>query len=210
MKKRIALVLCLVLVLSAVLCGCGSEQDKLVGTWKTTVNMAESYNQELASDPEMAEYLSVETLEIGFTLTFNEDGTYALTVDPASMDAAAEVLAQSMTDGLKNYFTDILAAQGVEMDVEEALAAMGMDLDTLVEELKNEAFSEEAYTEMNVEGRYKVEDGKLYLTEDVNAEPAGGEYNTYTLEGATLTLEAGSEADSDMAFMFPMVLERAE
>lgn len=210
MKKRIALVLCLVLALSAVLCGCGTEKDKLLGSWTTTIDMAAMFNEELAAEPEMAEYLSVETLEIGFQLTFNEDDTYALTVDPTTMDAAAETLGQVVSEGMRKYFSDALAAQGIEMDIDEALAAMGMDLDALVEEMKDEVFSEEAVAEMNVEGRFKVEDGKLYLTESVDEEPVGGEYNTYTLDGDKLTLDAGSEADSDMAFMFPMVLERVK
>lgn len=210
MKKRIALLLSLVLVLSALLCACGSEKDKLVGTWNTTIDMAESFNQELAADPEMAEYLSLESLEVGYTLTFSEDDTFALTVDTASMDAAAVTLAETMTEGMKKYFADAFAAEGIEMDVDAALAAMGMDLDALVDELMAEIFTEEAYAEMNVSGKYKVEGGKLYLSESVDEEPSTDAYNPYTLDGSTLTLEAGTDADGEMAYLFPMVLTRAE
>lgn len=213
MKKKIALLLSIVLMLSVVLCACSTqtEKDKLVGTWKTTVNMADAFNEEMATEPEMAEYLTLESFDIGFILVFNEDDTYSLTVDSEIMDASVEKLGQDLTDGLLRYFADVLAAQGVEMDVEDALTTMGISLEGLVEEMKAEAFSEESYSEMNAAGKFKAEDGKLYLSDSVDAEVDTADYNTYTLDGDTLTLEAGTEPDDDMvAYMYPMTLTRVK
>ena len=50
MKKRIALLLSFVLVLSLALCACGGGEKKetLVGTWNATIDIAEVYNAEIA------------------------------------------------------------------------------------------------------------------------------------------------------------------
>ena len=216
MKKRIALLLSFVLVLSLALCACGGGEKKetLVGTWNATIDIAEVYNAEIAAsgDETMAEYLSVDSFAIPLVMTFNEDGTYSLTVDKEGMDATMNGLLEDMKVGLEKYFNDYFSSMGLEIDVDEALAASGMSLDALVEEMKAEIMTEDMYADMESEGQYKAEDGKLYLTEDVEVEPVGGVYNTYTIEGDTLTIEAGTEElEDEMAeLLFPLVLKRAK
>lgn len=216
MKKRIALLLSFVLVLSLALCACGGGEKKetLVGTWNATIDIAEVYNAEIAAsgDEAMAEYLSVDSFAIPLVMTFNEDGTYSLTVDKEGMDAAMNGLIEDMKVGLEKYFNDYFSSMGLEIDVDEALAASGMSLDALVEEMKAEIMTEDMYADMESAGQYKAEDGKLYLTEDVEVEPVGGVYNTYTIDGDTLTIEAGTEElEDEMAeLLFPLVLKRAK
>lgn len=216
MKKRIALLLSFVLVLSLALCACGGGEKKetLVGTWNATIDIAEVYNAEIAAsgDEAMAEYLSVDSFAIPLVMTFNEDGTYSLTVDKEGMDAAMNGLIEDMKVGLEKYFNDYFSSMGLEIDVDEALAASGMSLDALVEEMKAEIMTEDMYADMESAGQYKAEAGKLYLTEDVEVEPVGGVYNTYTIEGDTLTIEAGTEElEDEMAeLLFPLVLKRAK
>lgn len=216
MKKRIALLLSFVLVLSLALCACGGGEKKetLVGTWNATIDIAEVYNAEIAAsgDEAMAEYLSVDSFAIPLVMTFNEDGTYSLTVDKEGMDAAMNGLIEDMKVGLEKYFNDYFSSMGLEIDVDEALAASGMSLDALVEEMKAEIMTEDMYADMESAGQYKAEDGKLYLTEDVEVEPVGGVYNTYTIEGDTLTIDAGTEElEDEMAeLLFPLVLKRAK
>ena len=47
MKKRIALLLSFVLVLSLALCACGGNKATVVGTWKTDINLVDMLNQEM-------------------------------------------------------------------------------------------------------------------------------------------------------------------
>lgn len=216
MKKRIALLLSFVLVLSLALCACGGGEKKetLVGTWNASIDIAEVYNAEIAAsgDEAMAEYLSVDSFAIPLVMIFNEDGTYSLTVDKEGMDATMNGLIEDMKVGLEKYFNDYFSSMGLEIDVDEALAASGMSLDALVEEMKGEIMTEDMYADMESAGQYKAEDGKLYLTEDVEVEPVGGVYNTYTIDGDTLTIDAGTEElEDEMAeLMFPLVLKRAK
>ena len=209
MKKIIALSVCLILVLS--LCACGAKED-LTGKWTSTINMAQAFNDEIAaSDPAMAEYLKLETVSIPLVLELKEDGTYTMSVDPVGMEASMTKLAEDMVAGLESYFAAILAEQGLQMDVKEALAAMGIDLDALATELSAELTSQESFSTYNAEGNYKADNGKLHLTETLDEAINPAIYNTYTLEGDTLTLDVGTEVlDESTAIMFPLVLTRSK
>lgn len=211
MKKRIALLLSFVLVLSLALCACGGGEKKetLTGTWTATIEMADALNQELtAGDPTMAEYLSVESFALPLVLELKEDGTYSMGVDTEAMTATMEKLVDELSVGMKEYLGAVL---GIEGDVDEALAAMGISMDELIDELKNEIMNEDAYAEFASEGNYKAEDGKLHLSDGLDNEIDPEVYNTYELDGDTLTLDAGTEAEEDYAeFMFPMTLKRSK
>ena len=65
MKKSVAIVLCLALVFSLCLCGCGSEKKQVLGTWTTTIELADQINEGIAgSDPEAAEYLTIDSFKL--------------------------------------------------------------------------------------------------------------------------------------------------
>ncbi len=210
MKKIIALTLCLILAVS--LCACGGAKEDLTGKWTTSINMAKVFNDEMAAaDPAMAEYMALDSFEVPLVMELKEDGTYSMSVDPAAMEVSLGKLVDAMSAGLEAYFADIFAQQGLEMDVREALTAMGMDLDALVEELSAQLTSEETFDAFTTEGKYKAEKGRLYLTESMDDVINPAIYNTYTLEGNTLTLEVGTETlEEGMEIMFPMVLTRVE
>ena len=207
MKKIIALTLCLILVLS--LCACGAKED-LSGTWKTTLDMSAGYNAELeAVDPTMAEYLKLDSFNVPLIMELKADGTYTMTVDRAELETVMDQVIEATTNGTLAYFEVILAQEGIEMEVTEAMELMGISLDDLVAELTAELDSEEFYASMGGEGKWKASDGKFYMTDSLDAVAGVGEYNTYVLEGDTLTLDIGTETlDEATAEMFPMIFTR--
>ena len=209
MKKIIALTLCLILVLS--LCACGGKED-LSGTWKTTLDMSAGYNAELvAVDPTMAEYLKLDSFDVPLVMDLKADGTYTMTVDRDDLDAVMAQVVEVTKNGILAYFEDILAQEGIEMDVNEALTLMGISLDDLVAEMTAQLESEEFYASMGGEGKWKASDGKFYMTDSLDAVAGVGEYNTYVLEGDTLTLDIGTETlDEATAQMFPMIFTRVK
>lgn len=211
MKKRIALLLSFVLVLSLALCACGGEKKAtLVGTWKANVELAEAFNEEMAAAG-MGDFINLESFALPLVMTFKEDGTGSMTVDQEAMTATIDKLAADLTAGLEAYFTEYFTSMGIEMDLDEALAASGMSMDDLVEEMKAEFAGEDAFAEFTSEFKYKAEEGKLYMSEDLDSE-ISETYNTYELKGNTLTLDVGTEElDEEMAkYLFPMTLTRAK
>ena len=215
MKKITAMLLCLVLVLS--LCACGAKEN-LVGTWKANIELADLMNKEIAAsgDEAMAEAMNLESFQLPLILELREDGTCTMKVDPEAMAASADKLATDLTEGLKAYFVTMLEQQGLEVeDPTEVLTIMGLDLDALVAEMKDQFLSEDTFAEFTMESKYKAEDGKIYFSDDLESEINADEYNTYTLKGDTLTLDVGNmvieEGQEDMAaYMFPMTLTRVK
>ena len=215
MKKITAMLLCLVLVLS--LCACGAKEN-LVGTWKANIELADLMNKEIAAsgDEAMAEAMNLESFQLPLILELGEDGTCTMKVDPEGMAASADKLATDLTEGLKAYFVTMLEQQGLEVeDPTEVLTTMGLDLDALVAEMKDQFLSEDTFAEFTMESKYKAEDGKIYFSDDLESEINADEYNTYTLKGDTLTLDVGNmvieEGQEDMAaYMFPMTLTRVK
>jgi hypothetical protein len=159
----------------------------------------------------MGDFINIESFNLPLVMTFNEDGTGSMTVDQAAMTETIDKLAADLTAGLEAYFTEYFASMGLEIDLDEALAASGMSMDDLVEEMKAEFAGEDAFAEFTNEFKYKAEDGKLYMSEDLESE-ISEVYNTYELKGNTLTLDIGTEEiEEEMAaILFPMTLTRAK
>lgn len=212
MKKRIALLLSFVLVLSLALCACGEKKEPtVVGTWRADINLAEAFNEEMEASG-MGDYINIESFNLPLVMEFKEDGTGSMSVDQAAMTETVDKLAADLTTGLEAYFTEYFSSMGLEVDLDEALAASGMSMDDLVNEMKAEFAGEEAFAEFTNEFKYKAEDGKLYMSDDLDSEVPTDEYNTYTLDGDTMTLEVGTEElEEEMAkYMFPMTLTRTK
>lgn len=214
MKKRIAMVLCLVMALSAVLCGCGaSEKDALIGSWTGTMDLAEAVNagfvEGLGTDAaDMAEYLTIENLNVTMTMTFNEDDTYSLVVDEAALEEAMLGMMDEIAAGMVEYFEALLEAEGLDMTVEELLAYSGMSIDTLSEELYAAVATEDMFGDLNSEGNFKVSDGKLYLSDGLDYAVDETIYELYTVEGNTLTIDKGTATDEYEDYIYPMVFTK--
>ena len=210
MKKRIALLLSFVLVLSLALCACGGNKATLVGTWKADINLVDMLNQEMEAAG-MGDFIKLESFNLPLVLEFKEDGTGSMSVDQEAMTATIDKLAADLTAGLEAYFTEYFASMGLEIDLDEALAATGISMDDLVNEIKAEFAGEDAFAEFTNEFKYKAEEGKLYMSESLDAEITET-YNTYELKGNTLTLDIGNEEiEDEMAdILFPLTLTRAK
>ena len=212
MKKSIALLLSFVLVLSLALCACGGgdKPATLTGTWKTEINLADLFNQEMEAAG-MGDFINIESFDLPLIMEFKEDGTGSMSVDQEAMAGTLDKLAEDLTAGLEAYFTEYFASMGIEMDLDEALAASGMSMDDLVDELKAEFASEDTFSAFTMSFNYKAEDGKLYMSEDLDSEITDV-YNTYEIKGSTLTLDVvNEEMDDEMAaYLFPMTLKRAK
>ena len=220
MKKRISLLLCLSLFLSmsCMLSGCNQDQKQIIGTWQADINYASAINAGIAAVKDadkMAKYIEFDEFMLKTTFTFFADGTYQVELDSLSVFNAVHGIRDHVAAGMLQYIKDLIQQQGLSMSVNEYLAKIGLDRFSLGESIiTDRALSEMADSlSKGSTGLYRVKDGKLYMTTDTNTELTEDNYDTFTIDGDTLTLhechcqqEAGFENISQT--IYPIVLNR--
>lgn len=212
MKKIIALLLC-VLMVCGLFAGCSkgaTDEEKIVGSWTAKVDIAKAMNAIFeVQDPDMAETMALKDVVVTIVWEFTEDGEYSMKVDKkASADAMDDLVAQIET-GMPKYLEKTLG-----MSIEEFEELSGMKIEDLIAE----AFGDDPAGMLmesfeDLEGQYKLDDGKLYISDDPDNEPGKDDYYTYEFKGDDeMTLDVGKFEDEDKQemeeLMFPMELEK--
>lgn len=212
MKKFISKVLVTVLTLSLMIfaTGCGSEQDKLIGTWETNIDMTDYMNDELGANEELAQYIKVDDFSIVMQWTLKEDGTYKMAANEEKTKEMYEDLVQDIEEGIKKYFEDMIEQSSLDMTVDELLEQSGTTFDELIEDALGDELLEDMLEGFESEGKYKVKDGKVYMSDGLDSEIDEEEYETYEISGDELTLleVVGSEDTEEFEDMYPLVFKK--
>ena len=203
--KRVLSVLVASVLMLTMLTACGSKPDKaLLGKWTSEMDFGSYLNEGLATEPEIAEYMAVDDFILEIELYLNEDGTYKMTADTTANMASYEAVKAELTAGMEAYLT--ATAAEYEMTLEDILAAS----ETTIEEMMEESFSVDMYygiiDEMESEGKFEAADGKLFMSDGLEYEIDKNVYETYTLNGNTLTITGDSEGTTDG--MYPMEFKK--
>ena len=142
------------------------------GSWKTTADFTEEIKDNMG---ESKDYISDDfKFELTLNFTFNEDGTYKMQIDEDKLSATMDDFKAELKQVILKYFRAENSAYAKYSDKELiALFDKAMDggYDAYVDQLfKDEIDVQSLRDSYNVEGKFKVEDGKLFLS-------AGKEYN---------------------------------
>ena len=197
-----------------------NDAEGILGTWDTVWDMSDLFNMMLSMDDDaMSEFVHIDKLDFPMQFTFNENGTYTITADEATLQASLEGMKEDLQAGLNRYFEYMIRENELDMTVEEMLAASGIEsmdeyLDMVMGgfEGTSEAFEST--------GKWSIVDGKLYMVDEYE-EFSENEYFTYELTENELKLLEVFSADmgengTEELFgdlldgLFPMVLTRAE
>ena len=235
LKRALSLVL--ILLMLTALCGCGSKAPDLKGVWKGELDLGPIMIKEIDSSiaemdtgvelPSFGDYM--DSLPCQIRMEFKDDGTYLQTVEESSLDSMREKMFASTVNYYYEFFRVVLAAQlaklGVESDMstregleavlgmsmDDAIqTAMGSDMETFVHSIIDGLWTDMS-EEMKQEGQYKVEEGKLYLSDSPEHRVDSKIYHPFTYENGVLTLEKGVGTDTEEEYddLYPLVLRAA-
>ena len=213
MKKFISILLVLAMVLMLGACGGPSEKDALLGSWKTVLDMTDIFNDSMAAGAgeEMGPYLEVQSFDLVMTLTLNQDDTYSMILDETALESTVQAIRADLQAGIEQYLVDSVAAMGVEMSIEDILAASGISMEDMMAEIISDEMIDSLVSDITAEGKFKAKDGKLFLSAGLEYEVDERVYETYTLDGTTLTLVeyiSPEGVDELTASLYPMVFEK--
>ena len=215
MKKKLSVLVCTVLVLSMLLTltGCsGGDNAKFVGKWKCEMDMAQVINDAVAAgDETAAEYLAIDEFKMVVYMEFNEDDTFKVYADEAALDAALAAMKEDLAAGMSKYMEDLMLAEtGMELSIDQILEAAGMTMDDLLGQVITEDMAAQMAAEVSSEGKFQAADGKLHTSAGLEYEVDPAVYETYTLEGDTLTLLEYVGEDETLASnnVYPMVFAK--
>lgn len=212
MKRTLFLGLCVLMLLSmlCLMTGCGAE-DQFVGSWKGTIDMTKMIDDELKANPstaEMASYFNFENFAMDVVYTFNEDGTYSVAVDDASVAAMVADYRKGLADGLTKYFEDYLKKNNVNMTVDALLKASNTTLDAMVDDAVKSADLESSAAALEENGVFYVLDEVLYTAPDDDGEESAY-YYSFPSETELLFSEENVTAEVPASkYLFPMSLKK--
>lgn len=201
MKRKIAGLLCLVLVLSMVFAGCGADpKAELVGKWEGELDATDGIKELfLASAGDMAEYIEVERFALKLTMEFREDDTCTMSIDPDALQEAFSTMVNSMGTGMTAYFEQLIEENGLDMTVDEVLEASGLGtMDEMLDTLLESAMAEIKPEDLVQDGKYIIKNGTLFISDDMNAEYKAEDASAYTIENGKLTFLLGGLEDLGM------------
>lgn len=224
MKKMTALLLAIVLICA--LGGC-SQRPELLGVYETEINLTPAIVTAFDHGAGTADtafslkhYLTDCKMLLRFT--FREDGTYEAAVDEASVQEVVQALERAVDSLLDDYaFAAVkqqLHEKGFEIETRDDLTAFtdmsweefyttanGIPGSEHAARLVAEAFSAVPAAQYRGEGRYIAMNGKLHLSERIDAEPSEESYETYTISGSTVTF-TGAVNVTDSKAVYPYTL----
>ena len=188
----------------------GTASESIVGTWSGSADFTEALTASLAADPTVASYFNFSEFVLDLTMTFDTEGTCTLAIDAASARESVETIAQEMLDGMLKMITDLLQQMDIDMTAQDYLAATGISIEDLQEQLNAEWDVDELISKISQQGKYLIKDGKLYISDDLESDPEEEDACPYTLASGVLTINAPEDAAEDeaAAYLFPLVLKR--
>ena len=192
-------------------------RQTVLGTWEMELDLRDTLVAQLDaqfgdSGISFGDYL--ESYNMKMRLELKEDDTYQLTADADTMKASVENLRVATADFLEDYLLsaigttleqsglsgDFTTREGIEaaigMDLDEAIEqSLNMKLEDYVDLIIGEIDVDETLSGVQRQGKFQVEEGKLYLSASPEQEANTSDPVDFTVDGDTLTIHV-KQADA--------------
>ena len=138
------------------------------------------------------------------------NGTYTASADADSLQAAVDSYRPTLEAGLRQMYENLLNSYGLDMEVDELFAEEGGTFDDMIDEIFEEMNVQDAVEEIESEGKYRLKDGKLFLSDGVDYDIDPEIYDEFERKGDTLILKNPhrKEADPQEESIYPITLTR--
>lgn len=185
--------------------------ESIVGVWEGTVDLTEYLTTMITEgDESMNGYFNFSGLTMDLTMTFTEEGTCTLEFPRESAEALIASLLEQMKPAMEKILEEAIAAEGLDMTLDEFLSLTGISLDDLLAEAMDTAMAEDMLGELEQSGNYLVQDGKLCISDDLDSEIDEDDYQLYTIKNGVLTIEVAEGNTDEENILFPLTLTRAD
>ena len=191
-----------------------SEQKKFIGTWEGSIDMTEYLNLLISAEDEgIGTYIKISEAVLVVKMTFREDGTCERFVDKEAAGNLINAIQEDFRSGLTGYFEDFIKEAELDMTVAELLAENGMTMDDLLDAAFGDEMIDSMVSELISEGKYDAKDGKLFVSDGLDADIDETEYETYKISDTELTLLEAFGEDSDElaeldADLYPIIFKK--
>ena len=210
MKKRfLAMLLAVIMVMSLAGCSRG-DTGKLVGKWYCEIGAEEAVLEEVPEEfADMVEYLSFDKVYLPVCFEFKADSAVCVYVDEQEFAEVVDNFAEAFIDGIVRYMMDLVYEEtGTKVTEDEIWEYIGFGEQEFRDELAAEIIEGmKEISDLSMEGKYKAEDGRLYLSEDLDSEFDPEKYLAYSLEDDELRI-IGAVGKGEFPVSFPLVFEK--
>ena len=201
LKTLLCLALALCLLMSFTAC---SKKPAVVGNWTTTLELANQMKEEIqGSDADgFLKDFELDSFALLLNAEFKEDGTYTISVDRESGETAIQNLKDALKQPLRSYYESL----GWDVD------SMGMDLDSVVDNIFTENNADDLYDDLEISGTYRLDGDKLYLSESADEAPDEESYAVVEIQDDTFSiteLSGDDEQNENLNKNLPLVFTRS-
>lgn len=182
---------------------------ELYGTWAATFDLSEAMETQLGEEFEGFH----EEFDITLMMDFNEDGTYKMYIDEASLTDTLDVYIESLAAFSSELLYEELKASGhTRKEVDSAFSreyGMGVK-EYMIKEFKSTMRVEDLMNNIETTGVYDVKGNKLYMDETAIS---SYQYDLFTIEGDVLTIdieEGTVYVEMIEGFTYPFVFNRVQ
>ena len=228
MKKLTALLLAIVMTLG--LTGCSLLKPELLGTYETEVDLRTAVIQQFDSGTTLSgtaysleNYLEAFPVTIRFV--FTEEGMYSITVDKNSIQTSLDGLKAAAAAMIDDYIFDSVKARyeayGFVVETRDDVAAyvnmswnelcttvLEVPLISYVDVIITNSFVDTLTAQYCNEGYFSARNGQLHLSEYIDLKPSDEIYETYEMDGSTVTFTGGVSLEDNVRIPYPYTLEK--
>ncbi len=206
-KHIIAALLCIVFALS--LCACEPEGDEtlILGSWEAEFDVSDTLKQLIPqTDTSYDQYFDLEGISFTIRYTFLEDGKFEYGFSEDASREDYDRFVNEFKKGMRIILDDAYSSQ--YGGFAEFCESMGTTEDVILDSYLSDFAPDKIFAVS--EGRYKIEEGKILISNDPKANPTGSTYWVYTeLTDSSLTVSESYVANSQTATdVFPKVFTK--